>query len=468
MVNEPRRPNCEGPVPSHQCRPLRRYALRGQPPASTPGRVTIQSSSQRHSSRNSPQWKGPDSLLARTVAVLWPRFGPYHLARLAAAARLLTQGKCTLVGIEVARKDPTYAWDVAEGADGFDRLTLFPSADYGALSPKDIRQRTREALERMTPAAVAVNGWALPEAGAALRWCGSTGTPAIVMSASNEHDQPRQAAKEWLKGQVVRAYDAALVGGSCQRDYLIKLGMPPSRIFVGYDAVDNAYFQSRTPKTKSEVDATRGLHGLPDAYFLACSRFVPKKNLHTLLKAYAAYRDSASTPWDLVLCGSGELEDELKGLARALNLRGIHWPGFVQYADLPIYYALASAFILPSTTEQWGLVVNEAMATGLPVLVSERAGAGYDLVEEGGNGFLFDPYDVGGVADAMLRMSLLPDAKRQVMGHRSQEIIAQWGPDRFAEGLWSAVQAVPRRVKPRLVSRLALRALTSPLASRFG
>ena len=81
-------------------------------------------------------------------------------------------------------------------------------------------------------------------------------------------------------------------------------------------------------------------------------------------------------------------------------------PGFKQYDELPIYYGLAGAFIHASTTEQWGLVVNEAMAAGLPVIVSERCGCAPDLVENGRNGFTFDPYDVDALTHLMLKMAL--------------------------------------------------------------
>src|SRR5262249_59830905 len=105
------------------------------------------------------------------------------------------------------------------------------------------------------------------------------------------------------------------------------------------------------------------------------------------------YRAAAGTAaWKLVLLGEGEQRAKLEGLRDALGLRNdVSMPGFKQYDELPAYYGLASAFVHTSTTEQWGLVVNEAMAAGLPVLVSERCGCGPDLVREGVNGFTFDP-----------------------------------------------------------------------------
>ncbi len=109
---------------------------------------------------------------------------------------------------------------------------------------------------------------------------------------------------------------------------------------------------------------------------------------------------------------------------------------------------MAGAFVHASTTEQWGLVVNEAMAAGLPVLVSERCGCAPDLVRDGVNGFTFDPYDPGQLADLMLKVSS-DQCDRLAMGRASQEIIKDWGPERFADGLMQAVAVARSRPLPK-------------------
>ena len=140
--------------------------------------------------------------------------------------------------------------------------------------------------------------------------------------------------------------------------------------------------------------ALRQRLGLPERYFLASARFIEKKNLSGLLHAYAAYRRATpDDPWSLVVLGDGELRPELERLRGELGLDDVvSFPGYRSYQELPAYYGLASCFVHASTTEQWGLVVNEAMAAGLPVLVSNRCGCAANLVQEdgvqeGGNGF---------------------------------------------------------------------------------
>lgn len=141
----------------------------------------------------------------------------------------------------------------------------------------------------------------------------------------------------------------------------------------------------------------------------------------------------------MVLLGDGELREALEFQISNLGLSdAIKLPGFVEYEDLPAYYGLASAFIHASTVEQWGLVVNEAMAAGLPVLVSERSGCVTDLVRHGENGFTFDPYRTEQLAELMLRLTS-DDVDLESMRRASVRIIAKWGPDRFARGLVDAV-----------------------------
>ena len=115
-------------------------------------------------------------------------------------------------------------------------------------------------------------------------------------------------------------------------------------------------------------------------------------------------------------------------------------PGFVQYPDLPRWYAEASCFVHASLIEPWGLVVNEAMAAGLPVIVSRTCGCAADLVQEGVNGWTFDPTDKLGLAELMRRISASPE-QAKLMGESSRRIIRDWGTERFAAGVLAATKS---------------------------
>lgn len=377
------------------------------------------------------------------IAILWLRFGPYHLARLRGAAEQGAARGARIIGLEIAQQDH-YAWDYRADADGFDRHTVFPGAHYDALTPRQIRRGVTQALDALRPAAVAINGWSVPEARAALAWCRRRGARAILMSETKQDDGDQRVWwKEAIKSWLVRRSDAALVGGRPQADYLQRLGFPAHRIFLGYDVVDNDYFARETARVRAAAAAHRARYHLPERFFFACTRFLPRKNLDGLLQAYAAYRaQAAGSLWGLVIAGSGEDTDALHALERRLGLDGVIWPGFIQYEHLPVYFGLASAFIHPAKAEPWGLVVNEAAASGLPLLVSRPVGAGYELLRDGENGLAFDPWRVDDITRVLRTLADLTDDQRAAMSARSVEIASQWTPRRFGQQLFAAVDAV--------------------------
>ena len=130
-----------------------------------------------------------------------------------------------------------------------------------------------------------------------------------------------------------------------------------------------------------------------------------------------------------------------------LNLHShVHLPGFKPYDELPVYYALANAFVHASTAEQWGLVVNEAIASGLPLIVSNRCGCVPELVN--GNGFTFDPTNEDELVTRLLEMDSLSDEERKHLGDNSYRIGANFAAERFGEGLERAVSVamgIPRK-----------------------
>jgi GT2 family glycosyltransferase len=390
---------------------------------------------------------GPDAILHSspgTCAVLVDRIGPYHFARLSALAM-----RMRTVAIESFAMDQTYAWSKVTDGGAFERHTLLDQANPGWAQGRALTRRVSETLSRIAPSVVAIPGWSEKSALAALRWCLRTGTPALVLSATFEAGRPRVSWKEAVKRRVVRLFSAGLGGGAPHARYLERLGLTPSSVFQGYDVVDNQHFAARAEAARQEGAALRRSLGLPESYFLTICRFIEEKNLETLLNAYAEYRRKAGAEsWKLVLLGDGPLKAALVEQRQRLGLtEDVLMPGFKQYLDLPQYYGLAGAFVLPSGYEPWGLVVNEAMAAGLPLLVSERCGCAADLVAEGQNGFTFAPTDVGRLTELLTQMAA-PETDRAAMGEASRRIIARWTPEVFARNLERAAMAAsatPRR-----------------------
>ena len=404
---------------------------------------------------------------ATRVAVLFQRFGPYHHARLNAAGRLMS-----VWGVEACAMEDTYAWKKVEGAANFTRITLTDREGGDRQWKQELHRKMREALDKIKPQVVVIPGWASTDALSALSWCVETSTPSVVMSESTVWDESRVAWKEWIKSRLLKLNSAGLSGGAPHADYLAQLGLARERVFLGYDVVDNDYFSTKADEARNWKSEIRNQHGLPGKYFLASARFVEKKNLFRLLEAFAHYRELAqkseignrkSEIWSLVLLGDGPLKADLQELISELGLAScVHLPGFKQYGELPVYFGLAGTFVHASTTEQWGLVVNEAMASGLPVLVSSRCGCAADLVSPGVNGFQFDPVHVEELAQLLLKISAA-DFPLRDFGDASRRIITAWGPERFASGLHAAVAVALKNPRPRagLIDRLLLNLLLS-------
>lgn len=392
------------------------------------------------------------------VAVLFHRFGPYHVARLNAASRLMPG----VVGVEASAETMVYAWDpVTEGVE-FERVTLSKSGDFRTLSHRAQREHVDATFEEIEPDVVAIPGWSTAEALTALSWCQREGVPVVIMSESTAQDFQRFRWLEWVKSFVVGQASAAFVGGTPHHQYMTRLGMPSERIVTGYDAVDNGHFVRGARLARSKETVFRRELGLVRPFFLASGRFVPKKNLLRLIEAYAEYRHRAGEKaWDLVLLGDGPLRQDIERLRQETGLeKVVHLPGFKQYDELPVYYGLAEAFVHASTTEQWGLVVNEAMAAGLPVIVSERVGCAVDLVRHGENGFIFDPYNAHALGHRLFKIAH-GGVDRGMMASTSRSIIREWGLPRFAQALQLVSELVLEDApKPALTNRVAIRTVS--------
>lgn len=366
------------------------------------------------------------------IVVLFTNLGPYHMARLTRLHAACRERGWRLTAVELARSEADYAWKTSLSGSPFLIVSL-SSSQLEQTPLSQLCQRLWATLTQLQPDGVAIAGYSRPAMLGALAWSRWHQMPTVLMSETTAQDAPRQPWKETLKRSLIRRYDAALVGGQPQQQYLASLGMPAAAIFTGYNSVGNATFAPTQIASLPRPVARR--------YFLVISRFVPKKNLLFLLSAYAAYRAAfGANAWDLVLCGEGELRPQLQRQIAQLTLtESVHLPGFLQQADLLPYLAHAECLVHASLYEQWGLVVNEAMAAGLPVLVSNRCGCYADLVLEGVTGFGFDPTDQAALA-SLLHQASTGELDLQRMGQAALQHIQQFSPDGFAQGCLQAAE----------------------------
>jgi glycosyltransferase involved in cell wall biosynthesis len=377
------------------------------------------------------------------LVVLFHNIGGYHAARLRATLADCQARNWRLTALQVIGHTQEHPWGEMEDVITFPLRTLL-DANLGEKEHHHrlLRSRLVTSLNQLQPDIVAIPGWGFVASRTALSWCRHYGVPAILMSESKADDEPRHRWKETLKSWLyVRHYDAALVGGQHHADYLHTLGMAPQQIFQGYDAVDHDYFATQADQARRHPEAVRQRHPtIPHhPYVLAVTRFIPRKNLHRLIDAYAVYRSQVTDAWDLVLCGSGVEMASLKQQAHHLKLDAwIHFPGFLPYTAIGDWYGLAKAFIHPALQEQWGLVVNEACAAGLPILCSQAVGARYDLVQDHHNGLLFDPTSTQDIARCLLSIHQFHEAERLRWGEASRAIASTYRPEHFAKGMLQA------------------------------
>lgn len=353
------------------------------------------------------------------------RIGPYHRVRLAAA----TEAGLDLTVLQTRPKSQEYAWS-------FDPVGPYALANLSGAShpeadpPRRLLADQLDALlDRIKPQAIVSVGWADRAYQALLLLAHQRQIPVVLVSDSRQRDEPRSGRKEWLKRQLLRGYSSALVAGQESRIYLMGLGFPPAAIFQPWDVVDNNFFAQAAAQA-----APRQPH------FLCVSRLVAKKNHQALLEAYAAYQRQGGR-WGLQLVGSGPLEPAIRAQIAALpDPSRLQLLPFCQLEQLGRLYGQASAFVLASSTDQWGLVVNEAMAAGLPCLVSSACGCTVDLIEHGVSGWSFDPSSPSALAALMLQAERQMPSERTAMQLAAIQRLQAFTPESFAVGLHQALE----------------------------
>ncbi|GIV57672.1 MAG: hypothetical protein KatS3mg042_0585 [Rhodothermaceae bacterium] len=285
----------------------------------------------------------------------------------------------------------------------------------------DRHRHTRAEMLAMVrdfrPDAVLMAGWFDRDYLAVARAMRREGVPVIAGCDTQWTGSLRQRVGSVLSPWYLHsAIDVLWVSGERQRQLARRLGYAGARCWTGIYACDHARFASAY-----RDDAER------PCVFLFVGRYIPIKGLDTLLNAYRRYRAMTPEPWELHCAGTGELASLLEGQDGVTDL------GFVQPDRLPEIFAGAGVFVLPSRREPWGVVVQEAAAAGLPLLCSTASGASVHLVQDGYNGFLFEPGDATHLASLMLRISRMTAAERRALSRASHLLSMQFTPERWAE-----------------------------------
>lgn len=247
--------------------------------------------------------------------------------------------------------------------------------------------------------------------------------------------------KSLLLGMLFRKAAALLAIGRLNREFYRSYGAPEDRIFFVPYAVDNDRFFSDVGRLTGARRALRQRWGWPEdlPVVLYVGKLIPRKRPMDLLDAYA--RVIREAPAGLVYVGEGSERKRLLDVARAQGLRWVAVTGFLNQTEISRCYAAADLLVLPSSHEPWGLVLNEAMCFGLPLIASSAVGAAPDLVKQGENGVVYPVGDVSELAKA-LRLLLTDPQLRKRMGQRSREIVSRYSYEADIRGILEALHSV--------------------------
>jgi glycosyltransferase involved in cell wall biosynthesis len=376
----------------------------------------------------------------RRVVIITEIIAPYRIPVFNALAR---QSHIELHVIFLSRTDASLRqWKVYEDEIQFSYEVL-PSwrkrlGKYNLL----LNQGLIPALRNNNPDVIICGGYNYLASWQAMRWANRSRVQFLLWSESTAHDHRGQRTLvESLKKTFFRNCDAFVVPGKSALDYLETMGIPARDIFVARNAVDIDLFSEMGQKVRAEAERTRTQLALPARYFLFVGRLVREKGVLNLLSAYSQLPQDLREQIGLVFAGDGPLRAELESLARDIYPGTIHFTGFVDRNDLAVYYSLADCLVLPTYTDTWGLVVNEAMACGLPIICTNVAGCAAELVRS--NGRVIDPGNDVQLCQAMIEIASDP-VLRDSMSAESEAMIREYSPKAWASGMLEAAHAVER------------------------
>ena len=386
------------------------------------------------------------------VLIVLHRVGPYHHVRFQAAAAALS---CPLLVLQTRPESQEYPWGfVVEGA-AYTLLSL-----EGCLSPEQdpprsiLRYQLEELLDRHQPSVIVSVGWADPAYLQLMRLAQQRSVPLVVVSDSRRQDSARSPWKEWLKRQLIRGYSAGIVAGSQSRAYLRQLGMKDEAIYQPWDVVNNELFAQLAAEETAEPPFNL------DRPFLCVGRFIPEKNHELLLQAFSSYQINGGRR-SLLLVGHGPLEHQIRRACRQLpRPQAVRMAPFVELEQLASYYGRSHALVLASRKDTWALVVNEAMAAGLPVIVSDACGCSNDLVRHNNTGWVFKSNDSENLLKLLHLSELQSVDDRQSMIASAKERVSAFDVDNFALALQGSCEYALSVGKSSIRSRVIAWALS--------
>lgn len=360
--------------------------------------------------------------------VILGNYATYFIPRLVAFSNLLKANGHELIVVQESDKSRLYKGIVQLETSQLNYLHLSEIVKQSCSYKKKIFG----ALDFLNPDVLITGFVAFPYGALGLQWAKARRKGIIEFDDQRWDTFPRGKISTWIKYRIIRHVDAFLCPAPAWDETLHRWGFRDKEIFYGLDTSDNVFWQ--------EKPIEYSFQNLPDTYFMTLGRQTKMKNLVFFLCAYKKYlQQGGKIP--LIMVGEGPEHEKLKEIA-AGNEKIFFLP-FQDRNHIRQLFSKMKSLILPSTkVETWGMVVNESMASGSIVAVSNECGSSTTLVKDGKNGFLFSPHDSQGIVSVLFKIEKLSVEEEQKMRNKSLEIINDWGLDRFSGSLFEACKYV--------------------------
>lgn len=311
----------------------------------------------------------------------------------------------------------------------------------GVLEDLSLKQRVLgilRTIQSYRPDIVNLTGYYDLASLIVLWYCKLKGIKTVLSNESTSGDHTRNFSKELFKSLfIIKLFDGFFNFGQQSKEYMLALGAKASQMLVNRNCVDNQLLVEIYNENYQQRVSKQSSLNLPKHNFIFVGRLIEFKNLFKLLDAFKIAQRNED--WGLIILGDGELKSTLKQYAQDLEVKNVFFFEGVNWQQVPQYLSLSDVLVLPSFSEPWGLVVNEAMACGLPVAVSNKCGCTAELVKESENGFMFNPENVNEIAETLVKFM---DKKLDLvkMGEASKQIIQEYSPINVAKEMFQGYQ----------------------------
>lgn len=374
------------------------------------------------------------------VLIVHNDFRVYWKGRLFFLHQYLEKMHINFYAIELFGKGSPYSFDTYENKENW-WTCLFPDKSYEEIPNHVIRKTFLDKLDEINPDIVIGSSIVFFAGALGIRWAKNNQKKFVMFDDAKPSQVKRSFLVRTIKNLIINQVDGLWLPSDDYDEPYRPLVSRSALMFHGYNCIDNDLFRF---KKKKEMNFTT----------ITCvARLVPIKNIDNLLRAWKII-EKKRPDYKLAIIGDGPEFVSLNELTLSLGLKTIVFLGAINNSDIPTYFYNSVAFVLPSLSESWGLVVNEAMAAGLPILISNKINAANALLHEGENGYGYEPSDIEDMAEKILTFIELDVQGKTTMSNNSLEIIDRMNYDNMGDELLNAAYNLSHE-KPKKVPALA-------------